>query len=45
MRDPKDVFPDSDPEMKDLEPLQVDPFLEDEILLDDDGGNDSAKAD
>jgi hypothetical protein len=45
MRDPKDIFPDSDPDMKDLAPLEVDPFPEDEILLDDNGGDDSAKAD
>jgi hypothetical protein len=46
MNDPKDCFPenyfpekelpDPDPEMKDLEPLTVEPFQEHEILLDQD---------
>jgi|GEM_PF-3180556 len=46
MNDPKDCFPenyfpekelpDPDPEMKDLEPITVEPFQEHEILLDQD---------
>jgi len=34
MRDSKNIFPDSDPNLKDLESLKVDSVSEEEILLD-----------
>ena len=45
---PEEYFPDkdlpeSDPDMKDLEPIKVGPFKEDEILLDQGGKEKSEK--